>query len=430
MPLLRGRVCRAAIPCLLGWLLALTGCEAPVAFEQLTATQGPIIGGTLDTAHKGVVSLLKQVQGGFAPACSGTLLTQNLVLTARHCVAPLNSADGATVVCDQTEFEQTSAASTLLVSVESKVGREGLDPYRVQEVRVPSTGSSVCGGDIALLVLRGSGVPTGAAQPIEPALGAEVAPETVFAAIGYGLQDPDDARGETAGQRMGVDDAKVFCTGLACQSELITAGEWIADSPVCSGDSGGPALDPTGRVMGVTSRGDPDCTVGIYTSVYAWRDFIAEGALAAAKAGGYTPPLWAGAAAAGAEPSSGGGGGNASSSAGGSTAGALPAAPSPAEPLGAACSGPCTSDYECWSESGEAPGICVPECSGADAACPSGYLCSTTLSVCLPERAPAASGDDDGGGCSVTTPAKGGKAPLFLVATLALFGFARRRRGR
>ncbi|HXK18163.1 MAG TPA: trypsin-like serine protease, partial [Polyangiaceae bacterium] len=171
-----GSVCAlAALAC-----GALTGCAAP-ASENVAQSDSPIIGGKLDTADKGVVSLLKQVQGGYYPACSGTLLTQNLVLTAHHCVAELSSADGASVDCTTTQFQNQTLASRMLISVEANVGTDGLNPFKVAQVWVPPGDSSVCGRDVALLLLSGSGVPAGSAKPIEPSLTRQLAANEVFA---------------------------------------------------------------------------------------------------------------------------------------------------------------------------------------------------------------------------------------------------------
>jgi hypothetical protein len=441
--------------------LAAGGCAGPMpATETLSEAEAPIVGGSLDTTHKGVVSLLKQVQGGFYPSCSGTLLTQNLVLTAHHCVAALNSEDGSSVECGKTQFRDADSASTLLISVEANVGQEGLNPYRVDQVWVPERGSAVCGKDIALLLLSGSGVPASVATPIEPGLTAEVKADALFAAIGYGLQDPNDQRGETAGHRMGVDDAQVFCAGSACDTPLITDTEWIAESPVCSGDSGGPALDQAGRVVGVTSRGDPECTIGIYSSVYAWRDFIIKGAVDAAAAGNYSAPTWAGGplnpnpgtAGSGGAGSGGAGSGGAGSGAGGTSNGSggtlggsgsnngvagIPTfagmsvggqSMSPQiDPLGSTCTNQCPGAYKCWAETGKPPGICVPACSETAPSCPTDFTCSTQNQVCVPVPT-----SDDDGGCSVSAPASGAVAtpPWLWLGVAALVGSLKRLRRR
>jgi hypothetical protein len=379
----------------LATLAAFTGCERPTE-EEVARVNGTIVGGTLDTTHKGVVSLLKQVDGGYYPACSGTLLTQNLVLTAHHCVAGLSSKDGSSVECATTEFTATDRASSMLVSVEANVGREGLDPFRVAQVWVPEGGSEVCGRDIALLLLTGAGVPANVATPIEPNLSRDLAANEVFAAIGYGLQDPADETGETSGHRMSVTDAQVFCEGSACGTDLVLEGEFIADSPVCSGDSGGPALDKSGRVSGVTSRGDEKCTVGIYSSVSAWSDFIIEKTFAAASSGHYTPPAWAGKPPDGFDPGlpSGGSSTGGAKSTGGSSALPLAGGPNSSttggsgntpviDPLGLTCTGACPGSYVCWALSSKPPGICVPQCSEQQTSCPADFSCDATLGACL-----------------------------------------------
>jgi MYXO-CTERM domain-containing protein len=419
--------------------LAAGGCEHP-STEDVAKVDAPVIGGKLDTIHRGVVSLLRQVEGGFLPTCTGTLLTQNLVLTAQHCVAALNSADGVSIKCGTTEFEQPERASRMIVSVEANVGSDGLDPFRVAQVWVPAGGNAVCGRDIALLLLSGAGVPASQATPIEPNLEADLAADDVFAAIGYGLQDPKDELGETVGHRMAVGDARVFCQGSDCGSDLVLEGEFVADSPVCSGDSGGPALDQTGRVSGVASRAEPQCTVAIYSSVAAWRDFIIEKTFTAAASGHYEPPAWAGDPPAGFDP----GVATAGTSSGGSTDGGVSLAGAPTtpasggasaiggsngnvspvfEPLGSSCTGPCPGAYVCWAASGKPPGICVPQCTAQQSTCPTDYSCDTELGACLPPPKLK-----QGGGCSVTET--GAATPGPVGAWLALLGLAAAWRGR
>jgi hypothetical protein len=74
----------------------------------------------------------------------------------------------------------------------------------------------------------------------------------------------------------------------------IRASEWASvDAPICSGDSGGPALDEQGRVFGVASRGDPNCEIAVYGDVSNWAPFIVDTALSAAQIGDYEAPAWA-----------------------------------------------------------------------------------------------------------------------------------------
>jgi hypothetical protein len=72
------------------------------------------------------------------------------------------------------------------------------------------------------------------------------------------------------------------------------SSEWASvDAPICSGDSGGPALDEQGRVFGVASRGDPNCEIAVYGDITNWAPFIVDTALEAADLGDYSPPEWA-----------------------------------------------------------------------------------------------------------------------------------------
>jgi MYXO-CTERM domain-containing protein len=304
----------------------------------------------------------------------------------------------------------------------------------------------VCGRDVALLLLSGAGVPASQATPIEPNLEGDLAATDRFAAIGYGLQNPTDEIAETAGHRMGVTDALVYCNGSECESDAVLEGEFLADSPVCSGDSGGPALDRNGRVSGVASRGDAQCSVAIYGSVAPWRDFIIEKTFTAATSGHYTAPAWAGVPPTNVEPvtptagsSSGGSssGGSSSSGAGGglslagrptvggaSAAGGSSGNVSPViEPLGVSCSGPCPGAYVCWAASGKPPGICVPQCSAQQSTCPSDYSCDTEQGACLPPPQRKQSG-----GCSVD-PVRV-TAPPPTGVWLALLGLVVAWRGR
>jgi secreted trypsin-like serine protease len=44
--------------------------------------------------------------------------------------------------------------------------------------------------------------------------------------------------------------------------------EFVVGESTCSGDSGGPALDASGAVVGVVSRGGPACTGSNATNIY------------------------------------------------------------------------------------------------------------------------------------------------------------------
>jgi len=239
-------------------LLAPLGCSAP---EAVGVAGDAIMGGTPDSADTSVVGIYDIKLNAI---CSGSLIAPDVVLTARHCVAPvLNTDVNGGISCGLTTFGPPYTPDHFIVTTRQDLFDTSAD-RRVREVVTPPD-TAFCGNDVAILFLSSSIVPP-EAKPIVPRIDEALVPMEGYSAIGYGAID-DSPSGTGAGMRRRRDGLFVKCVSDACPKGVnqpaVTKTEWLGDQGVCHGDSGGPAVDSGARVIGVTSRGGAGCTTPI-----------------------------------------------------------------------------------------------------------------------------------------------------------------------
>ncbi|MBI2897159.1 MAG: trypsin-like serine protease [Deltaproteobacteria bacterium] len=212
---------------------AMAGCVQGPATEEGEAA---IVGGQLEAGHPAVGLVTIDAGGGWVSNCTGTLVSDRVLVTAKHCVTESTTPD-------QVFFEAAGAhaAGTLLVFWPG---------FRNDDAPPP---------DDILVVLLDSSIPVEPVPVRREAMGPDQVGEQVLH-VGFG--DTRLAAYDSGTKRSGP--STIDWVG---GNSFWTARADETQATICQGDSGGPVL-LNGEVAGVVSATADGCTsAGVHTRV-------------------------------------------------------------------------------------------------------------------------------------------------------------------
>jgi len=228
-------------------LAFLTACSA-----RTDVARDAIVNGSPSDGAQNNVVLVYYPSQRFV--CTGTLVAPSVVLTARHCVMDLPT--GNSVGCGSDGEAVTGGdvgddypASELEVYVGDTRSSFFPAPTAHGTKIVHDDATNLCDHDVALLEIA---PPVTDVTPARLVLDAWPSVDEAVTVVGWGVSGEQGITRRRA-ERSGVD---VLSVGPAVyQGVDVPPNGFLLGESICNGDSGGPAFDADGVILGVASYG-------------------------------------------------------------------------------------------------------------------------------------------------------------------------------
>jgi hypothetical protein len=201
---------------------------------------------------RGLDPAVVAIVDGAGDMCTGVLLAEDVVLTARSCV----SSDPEENRCSSLVLPPPAAVDPSTLVVYTEVPAPGVVPASSGAVVLTANDSTLCGGDLAILVL---------ARPVEGA--------TPTVASESGIAEGDTVRTVTFGwpPSRSPPESELLREHLPVLD--VSPSEFAVAEATCVGSPGGAAIDETtGEVVGVMSRWGSACNAPAQFDVFTRAD--------------------------------------------------------------------------------------------------------------------------------------------------------------